>query len=210
MPRSSDTPENDFCSDGSGQKSLAAEELGDAQGVVLVKLEGLVGCKDGAKPTVVAVADDDQVSSLAAGVQREVVITRDGTVFQIVSQMCISSYWKWSTMDAGPFKDNAVANPESNVQWKIMTPLTMRFRFTWSVTASVADNDHWYSWMHFDIDQRMLLVGIVLGHEERGPVQLFRCERATRYDFDKYHYAEQVQKSGRTSDSLVVGTFRPD
>lgn len=82
-------------------------------------------------------------------------------------------------MDAGPFKDNAVANPESNVQWKITTPLTMRFGFTWSVTASVADNDHWYSWMHFDIDQRMLSVGIVLGHEERGPVQLFRCERTS-------------------------------
>lgn len=43
--------------------------------MVLVKLEGFVECKDGAKPTVVAVADDDQVSSLAAGVQRKVVIT---------------------------------------------------------------------------------------------------------------------------------------
>ena len=42
----------------------------------------------------------------------------------------------------------------------------MFLRFTWSVTASVADDDHWYGWMDLDIDQRMLPIGIVLGYEE--------------------------------------------
>lgn len=38
--------------------------------------------------------------------------------------------------------------------------------FAWSVTASVADDDHWYRWVDLDIDQRMLSVGIFLSYEK--------------------------------------------
>lgn len=50
--------------------------------------------------TIVAVADDDQVSSLPTGVERCVVVTWQRAVFQVISEMCISSYWKWSTRAA--------------------------------------------------------------------------------------------------------------
>lgn len=69
----------------------ATEELGNAQGVVLELLEGLVGRRDGPKLTIVAVADHDQVPFLATRIERFVIVTWERTVFQIVSQMCISS-----------------------------------------------------------------------------------------------------------------------
>jgi hypothetical protein len=43
----------------------------------------------------------------------------------------------------------------------------MRSGSTWSVTASVTNDDHWYFGMDLDTDQRMLSVGVVLGYEER-------------------------------------------
>jgi hypothetical protein len=43
----------------------------------------------------------------------------------------------------------------------------MRLGSTWSVTASVADDDYWYRWMDLDIDQRVLSIGVVFGYEER-------------------------------------------
>lgn len=54
--------------------------------------------------TIVAVADDDQISSLPTGVERCDVVTWERAVFQVISKMCISSYWKWSV------RADAVAN----------------------------------------------------------------------------------------------------
>ena len=54
--------------------------------------------------TIVAVADDDQVTFLAARVERCVVVAWERAVFKIISEMCISSCWEWSMRAA------AVAN----------------------------------------------------------------------------------------------------
>lgn len=85
-------------------------------------------------------ADDDQVSSLAARVERFVLVTLERTAFKIVSQMRVSSCWRWSMRAAASCKANAVANLKYTVQWNSTTLLTMYFRFTRSITASVADD----------------------------------------------------------------------
>lgn len=45
--------------------------------------------------------------------------------------------------------------------------LTMYLGSTWSITASVANDDHRYHWMDLDVDQRMFSIGIILGYQER-------------------------------------------
>ena len=50
--------------------------------------------------TIVAVADDDQIMSLPTGVLRCVVVTWERAVFQIISQVCVSSCCKLSMKPA--------------------------------------------------------------------------------------------------------------
>ena len=67
----------------------AAEKLGDAEGVVLGVLEGLVGHGEQVQLTVVTVADDYKVSSQAIGVERIVIVAWEWAVFQVVPQVCV-------------------------------------------------------------------------------------------------------------------------
>lgn len=60
--------------------------------------------------------------------------------------------------------------------------LTMRLRLAGSITASVADNNDWYCWVDFDVDERMLPVCIVFGNEESRRVQLFCGKGAAWHD----------------------------
>lgn len=66
--------------------------------------------------TIVAVADDDQVSSLAVGVERCVAVTRERAMFQIISEMCISSCFLCQRKAIQPLlKSDAVANVKFTV-----------------------------------------------------------------------------------------------
>jgi hypothetical protein len=91
-----------------------------------------------------------------------------GSVRDSPSGGCIELLGMVNDLAVVVLESDAVANLKLHVlcRWTSTISLTMRFRSTWSVTASVADDDHWYGWMNLDIDQRMLSVGIVLGDEK--------------------------------------------
>ena len=70
--------------------------------------------------TIVAVADDDQVTSLTVGVERTVAVTRERAMFQIISEMCISSCDGCQQKGHQPLlKSGAVANVKSTVAMEL-------------------------------------------------------------------------------------------
>lgn len=44
------------------------------------------------------------------------------------------------------------------------------------IASSVAQNDQWYKWVDFDIDEGMFLPGIVFADDECGTVDAFSRE----------------------------------